>query len=222
MTLSQLLARLRIDLDDTEQDYLWSDADLKSYINEAQEQAVRRARLIIDSSTSAVCNVTVVANTASYTLNSKIYRVLDVIPSWNGGDLLRKWTTKELSLRNNSWHSETSKTPDAYLLDYESGKIRLYPKPTQNGTLTLRVYRLPLQDMVADSDTPEIAEHYHKPMLHYARFLAYMKPDADTQDKAKAQEAEALFALEFGEQKSAWSDEYDNRNLPDDLMDGQY
>lgn len=221
MQLSQLISQLRIDLDDAIEDYLWSNAELTAYINEAYKEAVRRARLIIDSATPEVCTINVVADTALYPLSKKIYRVLDIFPSWDNRQLC-KVTTKELNLQRSTWRTQESDKPDYYVSDFQSGAIRLYPIPTEAGTLNLRVYRLPLVDLINDTDEPEINEAYHIKLLHWARHKAYLKPDADTFDKNASMEALALFVQEFGEAKSAWSDEFDERNLPNDLIDGSY
>lgn len=220
MTLSELLQQTRIELDDTEQDYLWSDAELKRYINEAVKEAVRRARLIIDASTTDVCRIAVTAGTQSYALHSSIYRVIEVLGTWDDAPL-RKWTAQELRLHNRTWLTDES-DPDGYTLDYESGKIWLKSKPKTNGTLSLRVYRFPLTTLSADGDTPEINAGYHEKLIHWVRHKAYLKPDTDTYNPGRAADALALFEQEFGPAKSVWSDEFDNRNLPDDIMGGQY
>lgn len=222
MTLAQLIAQLRIDLDDTEEDYLWSDDELTLYINEAEKEAVRRSRLIIDQSTAEICQINVTANTSLYPLSKKIIQVLDVIPSWDDGCPLRKAVTREMTLHNPSWRSDESETPESYLLDFQSNYLMLGQKPLSDGTLNLRVYREPLAAMAEDDDEPEIAERYHRKLLHWARHEAYLKPDADTQDKAASSDALALFELEFGPAMSAWADEFDNYNLPNDLYHGAY
>lgn len=222
MTLQQLLAQLRIDLDDTEEDYLWSDAELTLYINEAQKEAVRRSRLIIDQATPEICTIEVTAGTSLYPLSKKIIRVLGVKPSWDDGRPMRKAVTREKELHNPTWEMDESDTPCEYLLDYQSDHIMLAEKPLSDGTLNLRVYREPLADMTASSDEPEIAERYHRKLLHWARHEAYLKPDSDTQDKAASKDALDLFELEFGPAIPAWADEFDNYNLPNDIYSGAH
>jgi hypothetical protein len=50
MNLKELRLAAREDLDDTAKPYLWSDAFLNNGANEAENEAARRARLIVDSS----------------------------------------------------------------------------------------------------------------------------------------------------------------------------
>lgn len=221
MTLLQLLTQLRVDLDDTEEDYLWSDDELKRYINEALNEAVRRSRLIIDQATAEVCEIPVLVGQSLYQLHRTIYMVLDVHASWDDGPLC-KWTTDEMNMRNRGWRNETSDAPNGYVLDFQSGALMLAQKPTAAGTLNLRVYRLPLVELVDDNDTPEIAEHLHRKLLHWAKHEAYLKPDSDTLNTGGSADALALFEREFGEAKSVWADEFDNRRLPYGAMDGAY
>ena len=220
MQLSELLSQARIELDDVEQDYLWSDAELKFYINEAVKEAVRRSRLIVDASTTAVCSIAVTAGTQAYSLHASIYKIIEVLGSWDDAPL-RKWTAQEMKLHHPTWRTDES-DPCGYVLDYESGKLWLNSKPKTNGTLSLRVYRFPLVALSANSDTPEINPGYHEKLIHWVRHKAYLKPDTDTFNKQASMDALALFEQEFGPAKSVWSDEFDNRNLPDDLIDGQY
>lgn len=221
MTLAELLQQTRIDLDDTEQDYLWSDAELKRHLNEGYNEAVRRARLIVDASTSAVCSIAVTAGTASYDLHSSIYRVLEVYGTWDASRPLRKFTTREMELHRRDWRTETGE-PSGYILDFETGKLRLNTIPDTNGTLSLRVYRLPLEALSADSDVPVIRADLHEKLIHWVRYKAYLKPDSDTLNKQGSADALALFEQEFGPAKPVWSDEYENRNSVDDFMDGNY
>ena len=77
MTLEQIISVCRRRLDDEEEPYRWSDDDLCLFANEAEREACRRAHLIIDKTTDAVCRQQVIAGNALYTLNAKIIRVRD-------------------------------------------------------------------------------------------------------------------------------------------------
>lgn len=219
MNLGEIREQCRIELDDVAPDYLWSDAELDNLINQAEAEASRRSRLIIDASTADICTIAVVAGTAVYPLSSKILRVLEAYPSWDTRPL-RHAITKELNCRT-GWRTETSARPDHVVKDWETGKLRLYPIPTEAGTLSLRVYRTPLERMQADDDVPEIKEAYHDKLVYWVKYRAYLKPDADTLNKNAAAEALAEFEREFGPPISAWAEEFDERNLPEDHL-GQY
>lgn len=215
MKLFEILAQCREELDDVEPDYLWSDATLINHINEAQREAARRARLLVDSS-SDICTILVTAGTALYALSPKIIRTLSVMPSWDTRPLVRT-VTQEMDMRVSNWRAETNPRPTHVLFDFESGKLRLYPTPSEDGSLNLRVYRIPLTNMTGDNDEPEIKEVYHDKLVHWVCHRAYLKPDSDTYNKNASLEALAAFEREFGARPDARAEEFEERNLIDDL-----
>lgn len=221
MTLSELIAQLRIELDDTEEDYLWSDAELTRYLNEAEKEACRRARLIIDSSNVEVTVIDVDAGDPVCDVDPRVIRILEAVPTWDNRPL-RRTTMQELNLQEPTWRDRVDARPQHYIADYATNQIRIFPIPSVTGQLRLRVYRIPLEDMAAEVDEPEIKPMYHEKLIHWAKHRAYLKKDADTLDKQASAEALAMFEAEFGTAKSAWSEEFDARHLPSDLYDGQY
>ena len=72
MTLAELIASARADVDDAAATYLCSDTRFKEFANEAEEQAARRGRLLLDSSTAAICQLAVTANTEFVDLDERI------------------------------------------------------------------------------------------------------------------------------------------------------
>jgi hypothetical protein len=215
MILEDLVKYLRLDiLDDfvsgwdsmvegsNNSELLWSNESLARYINEAQKQAVRRSLLIKDFTTYTI---TTVANTSTYTLDSKIIRVKDIDNDTDGLPLTELQYEDVRGVQN--WKTAAG-TPDYYIVDYDMGKIRLYKIPEAVHTLNLVVYRLPLKDLDWDtgsSASPEIREEYQIPMLHYAAFLAYSKQDVDAFDPQKAMYHLQQFNAEFSD-TSAYSE----------------
>ena len=182
-------------------DYLWSDATLVRYINEAQRRFARES-LIIRDGTSEATTVTLETGVDRYALHPSILGVLSVRVSSDTADLAR------------AGHSalDTYHQADAYFFDPSSlsvlapGKpvaystddylgtddfdsvavptLRLYPTPSSayNGkTLRLRVVRLPLEDLTVRNmrATPEIPQDHHIEMLDWAAYLALRIVDAD-------------------------------------------
>ena len=72
MNLGALIALFRQEADDQAVPYLWSDAEATDYANDAQNEACRRARLIVDSTTAAVCQIAVAANNPVLTLDPRV------------------------------------------------------------------------------------------------------------------------------------------------------
>jgi hypothetical protein len=71
-----------------------------------------------------------------------------------------------------------------YILDYETGKIRLYPVPLAATTVYLTVSRLPLVDLdyTQQSVSPEIKSQYHYYLPDGILYHAYQKDDDNTLD----------------------------------------
>lgn len=210
MTLSDLIEQARIRADDTVSTaYLWTDAEWKRYANEAEREACRRARLIVDSTTVSVCRVTLAAGTKTYSLDPRVIFIRRAKLSGVAVPL-RRVSYRDLDRSVPGWEDETGE-PMAHVPDMDTGKFRPYPAPTAAGTVTLTVVRLPLCDMVQDEDEPEINDRYHESLIHWMLYRAYSKQDAETKDAQKAAENLALFEQEFGKKSSAIDEEWIER-----------
>ena len=72
MTLGELIASFREDATDKVETYLWEDEAVTRWLNEAQDEAAVRGRLLLDDSTPAVTTIAVNAGQASYQLHAKV------------------------------------------------------------------------------------------------------------------------------------------------------
>ena len=54
MNLAALIAQFRADADDSVSPYLWPDASVKRWLNEAVAEAALRARLLHESSSTTI------------------------------------------------------------------------------------------------------------------------------------------------------------------------
>jgi hypothetical protein len=193
MTITELISEARQDLlGDTVADYLWSDAQLTRFANEAILEACERAPLITRTNT-----ISVVAGTAEYTLNEftrQIYTAkLDLATS-----PLYQATESDLALYYTSQWRTKNNTPTHYVRT--GNKIRLYPNPIVNDNLVIVAKSIPDDDFDLETD---IDPAYHKDLLYYIAYKAYMYPDADSIATAKADEYLAKFTARFGPRKSA-------------------
>lgn len=223
MNRGEIIGQARLELDDAEPDYLWSDAELGGYLNEAEEEAARRARLLIDATTPAVCTITLADGVSEYELDERVIGIRAAQPSWRSQPLAGV-TVAEIDTDCAGWRDRQGE-PEVIVLDYETGSLTVCPTPTAadvGKTIQLRVTRLPLNPMVGDSDRPEIKAVYHRKLIHWIKHKAYLKKDADTLDEKASAKELALFEQEFGTAKSAWADEFDQRNLPFGGVDGAY
>lgn len=209
MNRSELIANARILATDTVAPYLWSDAEITIYANDAQREACRRARLITDSATASVCSIALAAATPIYTLNQKVLFVNRV--KLVGESLpLTSISYKDLDRQIPGWEENTG-SPTHYVKDTDAGKFRPYPTPTVAGTAKLTVTRMPLEDMTSDSDEPEIQPHLHDSLLFWILYRMFSKPDNDGYDEAKAAKNLALFEQEFGRKSSAFDEAWIER-----------
>lgn len=220
MKVSELLEITRIELDDLEEPFLWGNSELVDAAADAQNEACRRARLLIDSNTASICQINTAIGTALYVLDS---RVLFVRRAKLGTqDMpLRRASFRDLDANIHRWEAITG-TPTHYVTDYETGKIRLYPIPVAVDTLSMTVVRLPLIEISDEEQTPEIKPHYHRSLRFWMMYRAYSKQDADTLDKNKAAASLALFEQEFGPKSRAIDEEWIEREQAADPYDGTF
>lgn len=217
MTLDDLTALFRSEADDATEPYLWSDDDALDYANDAQHEACRRARLLVDSS-SALCQLEVTAGNALLPLDERILFVRRA--RFAGARPLVRMNMQDMEDANPLWQDNPARTPLAFVPDYQSGALLLWPTPLADATLLLTVVRLPLLDMDDGLDSPEINLRLHRSLRHWMLYRAYSKQDSEAADPKKAAEALALFEQEFGKKSSAIDETWIEREQTS--MDGTF
>lgn len=218
MTLSELLQELRQNIlfDRSDRiagadDYLWSDATLIRYINQAQRRFARESMILRDNSDKyGLVNLT--AGQSNYVLDEHVLAVISAKQGTDIADLAR------------AGHSSfnTYFVPDPYFFDPSSlsslppGKpvafgtdetlvardsdklqqlnLHVYPAPSADflAPLHLRVCRFPekLEDL---DDECEIPEDHQLEMLDWAAYLALRVVDTDAGSPQRAAEFRASF-----------------------------
>lgn len=222
MTLQDLLDELasgmlrdRSDLMSGPDDYLWSDAQLVRYINEAEGILARKGLVIRDATTSAVVNVTLAEGVTQYTLHPSVIAVISAQFTGDVGDLARAGH----SALNSYQHPDPLYFDPAQLsvlppgkplafstdeqLDTATGKtgivsLRVYPAPNAEyagDVVKLRVVRKPLVALSTAllSATPEVPEEYHLGLLDWAAYRALRNSDSDAGGVEKADKYKAEF-----------------------------
>jgi hypothetical protein len=212
MTKVELLATMRFTLGDETVPYLWSDAELTGYIQEAEAEAVERADLLEVDGVATYCTVAITANTPAYALNSLVYEV-ERARIAGEGQYLKRTSRDKLDASNPAWEDETG-TPREYYLT--GNTLRLIPNPAANGTLNLVVLRLPVSPM---GTSPEIHARHHRRMLDYAYKLANLKRDADTYDPVKANDFDRMFTESFGVRRDAKLQTRQLKHMPLEMRD---
>ncbi len=215
MNVRELRAQWRRDVDDAVEPYLWDDRDFLTWLNEAEREACARARLLIDSSDQTVCYVTAAAGDPWVPFDPRIVSVMRVKPDSQAA--IYPCTSMDLDMADPNWESSPA-GPEirAIVKNLESFKLRTWPALTASKTLNLTVQRLPLCDLAADKDVPEIPVQYHLKLLDWVKFQAYSVDDVDKADPQKAEKHEARFTHEFGTRSAIgemWDRHWGGREL---------
>lgn len=191
----------RLEVDDTVEPHLWSAEEALEYLNDAQNEAARRIRAFIDSTTTAVTQVSV-PTTGIAALDPRVLFVRKV--RFQGRAPLRRMNMQDMEAHDPMWEDAAASTyPEAFIPDWESGKLRFHPKPQAQLTALLTVVRDPLEEVNSRDDTPELPSRYHRALRHWMAYRAYMKPDEESYDQKRALEQMKLFEMEFGPKSTA-------------------
>ena len=202
MTLQQLIDQFRSDVDDRIATYLFSDADVIGWLNEAEEEAALRANLLFDATTSEICDIAVTAGTSLYALDPRVFVIERASFLATGEDaenaiVLDLRDRLSVDRTRPSWRT-TEMEPVELIVD--EAKVQLACLPASSGTLSLEVYRAPLAPMVLGDDpvSPEIAPLHHRHLVEWAKHRAFSRPDTEVFDPKRAETAEANFTKKFG------------------------
>lgn len=213
MTLGELIAAFRADADDradgligvaeADKPYLWRDADVRRWFNEAVDEACIRRRLIHDSG----IRVSVKAGNSVYELPGNVYEISHIsfrkagastrenirLVSYESMARMRPdW--REGAVHTNSWIDYAIQT-DRY--------IRLVDAPNSPGTLYIEGYRTPLEPMKADADEPELHSMHHRRLVDWVNYRAFSVPDSEVVSAGRAAAGLAFFTAYFGERPDA-------------------
>lgn len=198
MNLEQLIRQFRTDADDAVIPYRASDEAVTGWLNEAEQEACIRGRLLHESGDQAVCQIAVIAGTAHYPLHPALYEI-DYIAFAPTGDTrhhpVKLLSREELDRIEPGWRERTGRPEYAIQGDTS---IRLACTPETSGTLYVEGFRVPLDSLVNDNDEPEIHKSHHVKLIHWVLHRAFSVPDSETIDPARAQLAEAAFTACFG------------------------
>lgn len=214
MNLDQLETSFRADADDKVKPYLWSRDEVVGWLNEAQEQACIRAKLIFEKSDSQICEISVSPSSGSiYEISDAITEIVYATLTDSSGAVYQLGINDsfELDRIKPLWRTTTDRPEN---IIHRDNSIELDSIPDGDYTLNLEVYRLPSLDMANDDDKPEINRTHHIHLVQWALHRAYQKPDAETLNPQKSAEAEARFTDYFGELPDASMRKDQNSNRP--------
>lgn len=207
MTFKELLAAAREELQDTigsqDSDFALTSSMALRYFREAEAEACRRSRLLVDADTEAICTIAITAGQAVYPLDQRVVKILSAELAGRSTPLFKTFRTEMPA----GWKDHTGSI-QAWVNDYATGKIYFYRKPDENGVVTLTVQRTPLTELTA-SGSPEIPARYHYGLINYVVGKVCNIQDRELYNPAKAAGFMGLFDAEFGPKRSAHNEAYE-------------
>lgn len=205
MNSTDLLEHFRLDVSDEVTPYLWSDAEVFRYMNDAYRMFIRKTGGIADI-TSLVTEVPVVTGEATASLDPSILRIMHAYR-------LSDSTPLEIFNGPGSAPPTRASGPVAGMVIGEQRHlVRWTTIPTADDTVTLSVYRLPLGFITGvEQDFTDVDEDHHIHLLDWMKHLAYRKQDAETFDRAKSDECGEAF-LAYCEFVTAEHERYKHKN----------
>jgi hypothetical protein len=202
-TLLELRTRVRVRLDEATAT-AWSDSEINGWINEGARDVARRSETLQVSA-----NIAVTAGTQEYTAPSDMSRLYRAEFTPTGSTSVYSLTYRDFNNLDAVWWTAkqtTQSTPELFTLwGYPpSLKIILYPKPSQNGTLTVYYYRVPA-DVTSDGATVPVPNGWEDLVVEYATYLAMRRDRDDRWKEARQAYEQHLDAMMLLTRR--WSDQ---------------
>ena len=215
MTFAEIEKLCRKEIsDDTgvDRDKRVSPWQMLAYANEAENEACIRARLLVDSSTTAICSIAVEAGTSVYAYDSRIIFILRARMAGSTYPL-NKVSRTIIDDKRPGWEDETGEV-ECLVTGMNTGKLTLYRNPSTAGTLGLTVARRPLRPMTDNNDSPEINASLHPALIYWIKHKVFNNQDSELFDKNRADVHLAMFEQKFGQKTANPHDVFDAMELP--------
>ena len=199
MTLEELIKQFRVDANDAVAPYLASDEVVTAWLNEAEHEAVIRARLISDVSTPEVCSIAITAPTTVYALHQSILDITRAAFTPTGSTTEYCVSVVDRVEQDRMYPGWRKITDIPRQMIQTDTHIQLGRIPSVDGVLDIEVNRLPLVK-IEDSPTesPSIGTIHHRHLVQWALHKNYAIPDSETHDVGRSEKALAEFTRVFG------------------------
>lgn len=202
MDADALLIEYRRRANDQSEPYHTSDEEALRFATEAVREASMRSLLLFDTATPEVVEYAVAVGQAEVSLSPLVLKIDAATFEIEAGRAFALYVTGLDALRENcDWLSGRGRPRS--LAHMERNIARLYPIPSQAGTLRLAVYRLPLTSLESRFDEPEIAAEHHDGLIDWMLYRTWIAKDSEQEDPQRAATALRDFTNRFGERASA-------------------
>lgn len=179
-TVGDLIRAFREDERDAAEPYLWSDAQLVRFANEALIEFAIETKSLYDDS-SEITRFEYVAGQQDFDLHPSI---IDVVEAYAADRQLR--LTAPGVVRRHELPSGNK--PELLVLNRSANTIKMYPATIEPGVLELTVIRKPLAEVGKAEAIPDIPLDERRHLLLYMAHRAYNIHDADVFNPAKARD----------------------------------
>ena len=172
MNTTELLAVFREEVFDLTAPYLWSDALVYRYIDDAQKQFCRDTYGIADARNHSLSTS---AGVEWYDLDPRILKIRGATEQATGRSVIMvpAEKTTDQHIRFDGAFGPIK----AFVTGLEKNVLRAWPMPNQTQTVTLSVFRLPTS--IASGDDFEIDEQHVLPLLFWVKHKAYDVQDTE-------------------------------------------
>ena len=200
MVVSKLITSFRRDAGDATAPYFFTDEEIIDWLNEAEDEACERARLIFDGTNQAICKLQFNPGSRVARLHSSILEIVDIkwVTADTGSTQALRLTSRTHEETSGAFGRNSSDTGLPVLALHDEGMLSLWPVPNVSGYVWLQCYRRPIAQMSQSRDSPEIQEQHHKYLVQYALHRAFEVPDAETFDQTRSEKALRIFERRFG------------------------
>lgn len=210
MNTSDLYKLFRSDVVDEEKPYLWQDWEVFAYMDDAQTMFCRHGFGIADATTEEVVLVPIVAGEEWADVHESILtirkaelvstnRPLDIRDINDAGT-----TEDDYGVIFNASTEHRPGVVRGIVVGEEYNKARWVGVPVADDTARLTVYRLPLVQITGKDQELELRREHHYALLDWMKARAYGKQDAETFDRARAQECENRFMAYCEKARKEW------------------
>jgi hypothetical protein len=192
MNSTEILEVFREEMNDAVAPYLWSDALIYRYLDDAQKMFCRKTEGIEDSSTAEITRLEVVPATDWYATDRRILKVRKAYEVATGREI--PIVNMEVAGKEGLRFDGRPGPMKALVTGLEKNKLRAWPMPSTAMLVDLSVFRLPLVTITDDGDQElEIDEQHHLSLLMWMKHKAYGKEDAETFNRRKSDDYEMRF-----------------------------
>ncbi len=203
MTSDELYEAFREDIVDVAKPYLWSDAEVWRYMNDAYSMLVRLTQGIPDADSEAT-EVQIVANDGHGELHPSILRIMSATRRSDGAEI-KVINATDLSAYKRLASLRESGRVEYMLVGSKPHACRWVGVPLTDDVCDLTVYRLPLVPITGPGQQlAEVEDMHHIHLLNWMKHLAYKKHDAETFNPSASKEYAAEFATYCDRVQAEW------------------